>query len=195
MKKIVLVLGALWALEAFAKAPPIPSPSSAKELSREAEQLLDRAALELDPKKADDLRKQACGKWEEAYNKGKRPEAQLELGLCYGTRKDFAAAEVAFRTFLAVTPPTHPDRATAEQSLAYAQDAQRAQAAKTPPALVFTDPVPVEIKETHPWRPFVITGGALTGASLVAVVIVRGVLRAQDPGIPEGKGGTAVLQP
>ena len=193
MKIAVLIFGALWALGASAKAPP--SPSSVKELSREAEQLLDRAALELDPAKADALRKQACGKWEEAYNKGKRPETQLELGLCYGTRKDFAAAEVAFRAFLAVAPSNHPDRATAEQSLAYAQEAQRAQAAQTPPALVFKDPVPVEIKETHPWRPFVIAGGALTGASLVAVVLVRGVLSAQDPGIPEGKGGTAVLQP
>jgi tetratricopeptide (TPR) repeat protein len=213
MKKFVLVLGALLALNAFAKnptnkKPPVSSDTkevaAAKELSRKAEQLMNLAAEEKDPKKADELRKNACTKWVEAYDKGYRPEDQLALGFCYGTRKQYAEAEAALRIFLALTPANHPDRITAEQSLAYVLRAQEVEAAKYPKAVVIKEPVSVVMKEplsvllvssatekpTTRWnRKALIVGSMSGGLALIASIVAVSLISAQEEtGTTENSG-------
>jgi tetratricopeptide (TPR) repeat protein len=220
MKQLLLILGALWAFSVFAQAPAsTPSQkSTAKELAKEAATLSEQAKKEQDPQKADELRKKSCDTWKEAYQAGKNPEDKLSLGLCYNTRKQYTAAEVEFRLFLALTPTTHPGRQMAEQSLAYVLRAQEVESAKSPKAVVIKEPVSVDIvgavkleknpdpleitgtvrmeKSPSRWnRKALIVGSMGGGLALIATVVAVSLIGAQDNvGISEFEGGKFPLK-
>jgi tetratricopeptide (TPR) repeat protein len=212
MKQLLLILGAFWAFSMFAQVPTsTPSKkSTAKELAKEASTLSEQAKKEQDPQKADELRKKSCDTWKEAYQAGKHPEDKLSLGLCYNTRKQYAAAEVEFRLFLALTPTTHPGRQMGEQSLAYVLRAQEAEAAKYPKAVVIKEPVSVVMKEplsvvlvssatekpTTRWnRKALIVGSMSGGLALIATVVAVSLVSAQNNvGISQFEGGKFPLK-
>jgi hypothetical protein len=183
MRSLVLSF-VLWVGVASA-TPPKPT---AKELSQEARTAFDQADKELDPTKANELRQVACDKWEAAFTLSTLADYQLALGLCYQKTNQIPRSEAAFRIFLALAPLTHPNRSVAEQALIQMEKEQNAQKQRTPPSLLIKDPVPIQETNTQWKRKAFLVGGAVTGASLVAGAIALGVLRAQDPGIPDGKG-------
>lgn len=186
MRALLLVVILLWACGLVAGPKGRSATPSPKELSQEARLLSSQAALETDPTKADLLRKRACETWETVVQQSQRPEDQLSLGLCYGARKEYAEAEAAFRSFLLLAPATHPDRALAEQSLAYVLEAKQTQAAQLPTEFVMKDPIPIEESAQQWKRKALFAGGTLGGLGLVAGVLAKVLLHSQQPPISQG---------
>lgn len=169
---------------------------STKELAKEASRLEQLANQETDPAKQQELREKACEAWSAAYDAGQKIEYQLFIGACKQQLQDLEGAEMALKTFLAQAAPDHKDRPIAEQALA--QVVAKRQAAKqetTSPALTLAGPVPIQESKTQWKRKAIFAGSTLAGLGLVGGAIAFGVLRAQEPSIPQGQGGTAVEIP
>ena len=173
--RLGLVVVMFWA-DAAVAAPPKPS---AKELSQEARASFDQAEKESDPTKANGLRLVACEKWEQAFALARRAEYQLVLGLCYQKTNQIPRSEAAFRIFLALAPSDHPDRSLAEQALLQMEKEQNVEKERTPPALIFKDPIPTEESPKQWKRRALFATGALGGLGLVAGAITFGALWAQ----------------
>jgi hypothetical protein len=186
MKFWFVLVVSFWAWVALASPPK----TSAKELSQEARASFDQADKEADPTKADELRRVACDKWEQAFSLSRQADYQLALGLCYRQTNQAKPSESAFRLFLALAPSDHPGRSIAEQALLVIEQEKPA------PALVFKEPIPMEETSIQWKRRTLFAIGALGGLGLVAGAITFGALRAQQaPEISGGKGGVVELQP
>jgi hypothetical protein len=163
----------LWAWVVLA-SPPVPN---AKELAKEATRLGQLADQEADPTKKQELRQSACTTWSAAYDAGQRPEYQLSLGFCRLELHDLEGAETALRTFLVEAPPSHKNRALAEQAVEKIV-AQRK--VEQPAALTLTGPIPMEESPKQWKRRTLFATGALGGLGLVGGAIAFAVLRTQD---------------
>jgi hypothetical protein len=172
MRTFCLSLFLAYALSGVAYAAP-----NAKELAKEAARLGQLADQETNPNKKQELQQSACATWGAAYDAGQRPEYQLSLGFCRLELHDLEGAETALRTFLVEAPPSHKNRALAEQAVEKIV-AQRK--AEQPAALTLTGPLPMEESPKQWKRRALFAGGALGGLGLVAGAITFGVLRAQE---------------
>jgi hypothetical protein len=164
---------------------------TAKELATEAKQLERLATQETNPQQAKELKRSACGKWQEAYDVGKQAEGLLRIGLCRQELGELEAADTAFRLFLLQASAGDKNRPAAEQALErIAAERQAAQEKVNPPALTLAKPVPIEESPTQWKRRTLFVGGALTGLSLVGSAIAFGIIRSQD----EFSQGTSIVK-